>query len=281
MTRENCRMSARGVIALGAALLATRVAHAQIWPNQPAGFQQLTSHSFTTPTGNGWGSPQPFQGIVIADPSAPVSPPQAIRCYRDATSSYGGDFGYEFGQNRAELFVAFAFRLSNPHYGWFDWYQKLLLIDNPTQHMYLHAWMEANNTKVSIRLLDECSSAYCNSHLHDPIGGGAIVNNVLQTTYANNVWHKVEIYYKGNTGNATSRTGILRMWVDGAQVMNHTNANLNPNAQDVWVANIWDSINTQLPQMEWVEYDHVYVSVPRVSGSDTLAPAAPSNLAVN
>jgi hypothetical protein len=96
--------------------------------------------------------------------------------------------------------------------------------------------------------------------------------------FANGAWHKVEIYYKGSTGT-TTEDGALKMWVDNIPLLDRTNVNLNPDAENVMITNIWDSINTALPQEEWVDYDHAYVSVPGATSTGS-PPKAPTHLTV-
>lgn len=229
-----------------------------LWPNEPAGSRVLTDWPFVTATGGGWEAPFGFAGALLSDSSAPVSPPSVVRHYRDSTSTNGGDFIYEFPSGVDELYLGFTVKLSNPHYGWFNGqYQKIVLIGQATQHMY----MQANDISgtADFQLIDEQGSAYRNEHITS--AGGPFPCNIVSCRYALGVWHKIEIYYKASTGTNT-QDGTLKVWIDGTLTASYSNVNLTAQLDDVWIANIWDAINTQLPQQEWVEYDHVRISLP-------------------
>lgn len=273
------------VMALGAIcaalsrLIAANDAHAQTWPNEPDGFQQLTSHPFNAPTGNGWTTPfMPYKGSMTSDPTAPVSGPSAIHSYRNSSSNNGGDFQYMLPSGTREFFFSYAVKLSLPHYGWFNGqYQKLHLLGVGPPHMYLYVYNLDNSKRTGSFQQADAQNSTPNGHVTGCSGGDCpFPCNISSCIRSLGQWHKVEIYYKAGNGN-----GILRQYLDGVLTTSYSNLYLPAISDAIWLCNIWDSINTQLPQTEWVEYDHAYISVPGGSGSTTTPPASPTNLRVN
>lgn len=264
-------------------LITPQDSQAGSWPNEPTGFQALTNWPLNTAEGGGWAaSPPGWSGSYFTDATAPRSPNKGIHNYRDSSSNHGGSLHYGWaGTKKREWFFAFAIKLSNPHFGWFNWYQKVALLDDPGQHLYMWAVTnESTPAYSSVRFYlneDNCGRVgYCNRSYE--IGNGRLANNIANPFWTNGTWHTVEVYYKGST-DSTSQDGTLRMWVDNTRVLDYTDLNLNPNTSEVCLCNIWDSINTGLSQQEWIEYDDVYVSVPSGT-SDPTPPATPRGLQV-
>lgn len=92
------------------------------------------------------------------------------------------------------------------------------------------------------------------------------VNSSVATVAAGSGFRKIEIYLKAST-TATSRDGIIRIWIDGTLSSQYTNANLSPTGFNEYVITpTWDGGALFAPpyrdsSRSWHHYyDHVYIS---------------------
>ena len=96
------------------------------------------------------------------------------------------------------------------------------------------------------------------------------VNSAVATWSAGNPWTRVEIYLKSST-TATSRDGIIRIWINNTLSSDFTNVNIMYNGIEEWQINhTWDGGSRGDLTREWAHYwDHVYWSVRTSGGSGT------------
>ncbi len=123
----------------------------------------------------------------------------------------------------------------------------------------------------------QCSSGWCN-------GRGWLPSNV---SVSKGRWVRVEYFFKMNSisQNVGQPDGALKMWLDGTQVVNHSNMVYRTN-QDAtkkfrqFMFGPWIEVGSPIAQTMWLDELVVGTDEPYVSG-DTSAPAAPGNLNVN
>lgn len=247
------------ILGLAGLISLVSLSFGQSWPNEIPGSQVVSDWGYNTPTGGGW-SGGTSGGIVTvpADQTAGmVSPPYAVHAYRDKTSNHPLSYEYASIPSSGTFFFAFTVRLSNPHFGWFNGqYQKLALIES---HNYIRATNFSGGTCRILPYLNSLDNTHLTVPLHE-WANAELVENINPTRFALGQWHKVEIFYKAST-TTTSRDGILVWWVNGQKIGQYTNLNMN-RPSSFKIGNVWDSINGLLPQEEWVDYDHVRISVP-------------------
>lgn len=233
------------------------------WPNEPAGATVISDWSFDNITGGGWNAPWGVGGKIVSDPTAPLSPSNVWRNTRSATGNDATGLMCALPAGRQDqVYFGFWFKPSNPHCGWFCWYQKVAIVNGAAPHIYLnmHDIDETAGTFTMVALEERAVKVYDTTNAHIT-PDGRLWPNVDGSRFQVGQWHRVEIYAKRST-SSTSRNGILMWWVDGVLRGRYTTMNFELLLTEVWLAQIWDSVDNTLPFTEYVQYDHVHVSIP-------------------
>lgn len=121
-----------------------------------------------------------------------------------------------------------------------------------------------------------CASGWCNGRIWKP-------SNIL----GKDQWVKVETYFKMNTvsQNVGQANGVLKMWINGMQIMNYSNLIYRTN-QDAtkkfrqFIFGPWIEVGAPIAQTMWLDELVLSTDEPYVSG-DISPPAPPQNLFVN
>lgn len=233
------------------------------WPNEQAGSAVLCDWPFDSASGKGFGAPSGGAGRIVADATAPLSPANVWRNTRNKTMNDGGAVAFNLpNAYQNEVFFGYWFKASNPHYGWFGWYQKISMVNDVVPHIYMKM-QEIDETAGTFLIVGHpekviAAKDWENAHIAPD---GIFWPNVHGESYRVGQWYRVEIYCKRST-TSSSRDGIYRWWVNGTLAGNYTTMNFGTPLRKVLLANIWDSVYPDLPYEEYVQYDHLRVSLP-------------------
>lgn len=252
------------------------------WPNEPAGSTPVVDDPLSQLNSNGW-TCYCADVSVFSDPSAPLSGPSVAQ-YRYATGFQAGispGNNYHSLPNLKEIYYGFWWKPSNP------WQNEnmsnvnkitfLMSGDmNVIQTMYwsgssyfLLTGLQPSGTAAS---LDNChlpnsygAPGECGPRGLLPQNGGG--------TITLGVWHRIETYIKHST-TMTSRDGVIRVWLNGTLIVNHTNANLTARPWNQFELNpTWGGLNNTKTQTDYYYYDHIHISAPHGDGGYVPSPS--------
>ncbi len=236
---------------------------ATVWPNEQANSTILCDWPFDSVSASRFGAPGGGGGQIVSDASAPFSPSKVWRNTRNATSRNAGQVSIKMpNAYQREIFYGFWFKASNPHYGWFNWYQKISLLNSEPPHIYMKMQEidEVNGTFLIIGQPEHWRAVRDVENEHIAPDGYFWPNVHSEVSHVGQ-WYRIEVYCKRSTTDS-SKDGIYRWWVNGTLAGNYTTVNLGAPLSEVFLTNVWDSEYADLPYQEYVDYDHMYVSLP-------------------
>ncbi len=238
-------------------------------------------------------------GFSYASPggSGMVSGPRVMDEYMLTGSTQGnGQWGLDFARRR-EIFVGFLWRTTARGYP--NNNNKLVFIKDPSNSFLV--WQGAPGTGAK-RLKWYQQEGVDNCHVNGYVGfftgfcwnasdpakkdGTGWFEPNINASAADvapdaSAFTKVEIYLKASS-TATSKDGIIRIWVNGTLSTEYTNVNqgnqggVTPGGfGNVEITSTWDG-QYQVPGPDWHHYfDHFYVSFPNNSGGVITPPVDP------
>ncbi len=226
-----------------------------VWTHEPAGSALVGEWGFNDFAGNGWTLPWGSSGAIVSDPTAPVSPPNVLKNRRNASGNWATSISHALSNPR-EVYAGFAFKPSNPHYGWFNWYQKLATFTQTLGGNFYTKMQPISGDQFSIEVAFEIAD-----NNHNSLDAGCLRQNVNPKRFTVGQWCKYEVYAKASS-TPTARDGIVAWWCNGELLGYYNNINTNGNFEALFITNIWDAVYDVLPYEEWIMYDHVYLSLP-------------------
>jgi hypothetical protein len=219
----------------------------------------LSDFGFDVPSGGGWTAQKKY-GIVrtIRDESAPLSPPNVLELYYPAGFTGGG---YSPGAERSpplprgvrELYWGVYWKanadwenhLSNINKILFGWINQQMTF-GLTWHW---GWQDAAGNRIQ-RLGFFTGGDYW--HYNQP-------NEILVRP---GQWYQIELYFKTAT-TATSRDGVIRLWVNGVLMADHVGVQTVPGSiTETYLDPDWGGVGgAPMRHANWMRLDHVRLSV--------------------
>lgn len=249
------------------------------WPNEPAGLAPVADHAWkegSLPSNDpsdrpgGWWRFDPADNLsIISSPDAPNASGEALQIrfpkgLQGASSPGIVGFGTETpggamragGSPLGELFVGFHLKLSE---GFERAYSRHLDL------LSFHQWGEGerrNRTALFVvgdegapwRLLmyNELAAGLGDSGIYEGGTDGANVEH--------DRWHKVELYMKRSSARGEP-DGVLRVWVDGASVVDVTDARTADEAiTEFYVSPLWGASRLTKAREDFLWLDGFYLS---------------------
>jgi hypothetical protein len=278
------------------------------WTNEPSGLSAVLDCPFSGQLCpgmfNAYGN-QPLTGVSL-NGQQPPSPTGVLDYFLPAgATSGGGQFGYSFqhnlGRKVREVYLGTWWATNADFVGNRNNSNKLLFISGDGNNNVL-IWSGAPFEPKQILWVNQSVNNNC--HVSGWVGScgdgasqasgyfkpNASYNGVFA---AGSGWHRIEIYQKAST-TASSRDGIIRIWLDGILHTNYSNLNLSEGGfHSVQYNSTWQHAcdGTTVPgfplswyrdcSKEWHHYyDHLRVSVGEGSSASSIdrplgPPAAP------
>ncbi len=297
---------ARIVLALAilAILAIPAVAHAQTWPNQPAGSTVLTDVNWSTntpdgpsnPPGSGWCSTGCGAGLgsITTSTLAPVSPPNVLHHQFNTSNGFGtggNHFDFHTVGGYRTIYVGAYLRTSNPFEGYPSTINKILFLWMVNRGQQIFTFIKANQpfgpfSDVGAALeLHNPPPDIGNCHLSNdgdcPVGTVNVHANRGGFTVPLGQFWRYEVCVRGSE-TPTSRDGSIRWWANGVLVGEYTQLNTpRQNWGEVGLDQAWDGTTLRSTPDFW-EYDHVRIAQGGICGSgggaDTTPPSQVTGL---
>jgi len=247
------------------------------WPNEPAGFTQLTDRSFAALLEDGWQqvpANNPYYSIQV-DASAPQSPP------------YVGEalFPAGFGSGSAPIQVWKAISGYTKLYLAFWWKESANWYGNGVNDKIIYVWIHGNPSVYIVDVGGGSSALHSEVRLQNAPDGGTNFSytgaygsntrlygapNLWQGTpgaadvvLTRSVWHLWEIVLVCNT--AGNYDGYLQWWIDGTKVGYFQGiAFANASASHQWEQVDWQPVyggnGSPVPADQFMRIDHLHAS---------------------
>ena len=262
--------------------------HAQasgFWPNEPAGFKVLTDQPFNSPTPNLplWGS----SGVtsIQTDATAPLSPSNVLQFHYPIGYAEGAAPGqWWFSRYGAtdELFVGFWWKInsgwqqSSPQIGKIFYLQPS---GGGSPNIFWGFTGADQPYGITAQLQEgRGTNGVCNPNC----GSHNFFQNVGNANILSGSWYRIEIYVKMST-TKTSQDGVIKTWVNGAQVISYNNVNFDPSVgtfDSVVIVPVYGGTNGTKTQNDVMAFDHWHVSIPGGGSVDSVPPSPPAGLVV-
>jgi hypothetical protein len=224
------------------------------WPNEPAGFTTITDQLWNATVGAGWNRRSGGTDQIVADASAPMSPPNVLEyIYPIGLVDGVAPATQYYPVNTKEIFVGMWWKPSNPWQGDISNVNKI-------------QFFQVQNSSVYMTMYGPKGGPYeLRVDAQWPEQGSAwLTPNVNSGTVALGQWHRLEWYLKYESRYGAG-DGIIRWWLNGALVGNYMNVRY-PNdggfveyqISPTWGGNTGDVKTEQ----DFYRFDHSYLSKP-------------------
>ena len=251
-------------------------ASAQAWPNEPAGSSLVIEQPFNSLTvpgiTNEYGS-----GQIATDGTAPFSQSNILQECAGPGPGPGTAVNLWTTLNTTQAYVGFWFK-KNYSAGPGAMHKITFLKSNGVP-AYLLGYGNGWNLQWD---LQPDSNSVNNCHIPGAWGDSNCHLFPSSININSNTWYRIEYVVRTST-SSTSRDGIVKMWVNGAVVMNLTNVNWPGLLYQAEINPTWDG-GTPHPTQECQWFDHYRVSTSgsiNGGGSDSTPPASPIGLRVS
>lgn len=220
-----------------------------LWPNEPAGWTTMTDFAFDNYTSGGWHTnPGP---TIIADPTAPVSPPNVAQWFYPAGFGAGSSPGtVYFPATMKDHYVGYTFKYSNPY---------------SNQVVGTKQWYPASSSGSNYFMLFASDSKLWMYVQADGAHGSSynLNGNVSNPTITLGVWHKLEILQRYPSSSAAT-DGVFRWWIDGVLCGNYPNVTWNVSSvyDEVRFVPVWGGIGGAVGFNSFWWVDHIHLSRP-------------------
>jgi len=274
--------------------LVPSMAFAQLWTNKPSGLTVISDCPFSGALCPGWQNIYNTQAYASSS-NAPVSPPSVFDTFLGAFSTTGnGQWIYPL-PNVREVYVGTYWAQNADFEGMGDIANKMIFVQPSGEANFLN-WIQGGRwTPGVLTWVFQQNGGINNCHVSGYIspgcslgpefgpGTGNLTPNVAAPSIAaGSGWHKIEIYQRAST-SATSRDGIIRIWVDGLLSTDYSNLNLGPNGFiDFQINHTWDGgPRNDCPARDctraWHHYwDHMVIATGNGGGSTSPPPPSPT-----
>ena len=287
-------------------------------PNQPANANVVLNCHFDNagnPMCGGLVGNAYVAGSIVSDGSAPESPPNVYRYFRDANALSGGTQLDFYHANATEVYVGLAIKTSPIFRGLDSGSNKIVLhgsnISNSVLGLYGQKGPQGGSGSFQLFWNDQNGGTVNNCHLaQNFLGGGTVANgptvygdcpgglnyfpNVGNGAFSLGQWHYIEWCGKAST-NYTSRDGIYKWFLDGRIIGNYSNVNTGSWWNASYITPTWDGQGTVWGADAWYDIDRwVIASLPAgtcasLSGNggvtpppaDTIAPTQVTGVSIS
>ncbi len=218
------------------------------WPNEPPGFTTLLDCPLSGSLCGMWdayNSATWAPGVNTPAPSTSLVLDQAM-----VAGSTQGNGQYGLGlQNLREIYFGTWWSPNAEFQGTINNTNKMIFFRNPSIDNSFIVWHGQPDVPKTLKWYFQ--AYYDNCHVPGYQGGcynqgdgtgwlNPNVNAGAATIAPGSGWHRIELYLKSST-TATSRDGVLRMWVNGSMTHNYSTLNLLPlGANDFQFNTAWD-----------------------------------------
>lgn len=244
-----------------ALVVAGRSSGAGPHPNQPSGFTEVGTHSFTTKSASGWNDFSTGAWAVDTAANGPLSPPNGVKLAMTPGSvacPHGGPWEMSIGGSRRAIYVHWAYKVSSNHW----WYES----GHNKWPFGLH--ISADGGRATVYFMEVFGVGQANGETEfvtqvTPFTD-AIHPNVTNVPIVRGNWHEGELLlYLGTPGN---NDGVLKWWVNGTLVGNYTMNFMasnwtNPRYTLIQALACIYGHNPQPTVTSEAWLDHIYVSV--------------------
>ena len=250
---------------------APSTAAAQTWPNEPSGSGVVVEQPFNSLTVSGITN-EYGGGQIATDGTAPLSPPNILQECAGPGPGPGTAVNLWTTLNTTQAYVGFWFK-KNYSAGPGAMHKITFLKSNGVP-AYLLGY--GNGWNLQWDLQPDSESV---NNCHIPGAWGDVNCHLFPSSISLNsgTWYRIEYLVRTST-SSTSRNGIIKMWVNGAVVMNLTNVNWPGVLYQAEINPTWDG-GTPHPTQECQWFDHYRIATDSVP-TDTSPPNAPTNLTV-
>jgi hypothetical protein len=245
------------------------VSAADIWPNAPPGFQNVSSEGFNALTEDGWATLQRDttngSGASIAsDVAAPVSPPNVLQ-YTFGTGFQGGHTPgvtyYDLAVPVKETYFGFWWKPSDP------WQNHVASGVNKLGFLLTRA--TATDGGIVIIMFSSGGPYTVQVITEFPPSGDIrrLPPNLAATPVTLGVWHRVEWYVKYSS-TPTTPDGATRWWLDGVPQASYSDLKMPADSgfSEYQLAPTWGGTGGTKIERDFFCYDHAYISSPPGGG---------------
>jgi hypothetical protein len=245
-------------------------------------------------------------GGGIQPGNGPLSPPNSFKYLLSPNASSGGT-QLDISFSTRHIFVGATIKTNADFVGYANGNNKIFLIRNDEAPSVVELFTSLTGVGTGpaewstgqVGYNNQNSGVLDNCHLDnvagDCPGGVNMYSNKASVPWTRGTYHKLEVELKSSTTN-TSRDGIVRIWLDGALTMEHTNANtgqspwssisITPTWDGQGAAQCWNGATNLYgrdcsKQWSW-EIDHFYISsiTGGGGGADTTPPSRPAKVQI-
>src|SRR5882724_4558313 len=225
------------------------------WPNEPTGMTLVTDEPFNALVEGGWRMVQRQttngSGLaLIADPTAPHSPPGVLQFTYAQGFVAGSEPGVEFYDPPSpilETYFAFWWKPSNPfqNEGASNVNKIAFLL---TQSADIYIMMQAVGSRYRIAVEPEF-----------PGDTRVMAPNVTDTTVTLGQWHLIEWYVKCSSSPST-RDGLTKWWLDGVLQGSYTDLLTPGGFTEYQLAPTWGGLYSVKSETDYYWFDHARIS---------------------
>jgi hypothetical protein len=238
------------------------VSAADIWPNLPPAFQDVSDEGFNALTEHGWVTLQRDttngSGASIAsDWAAPVSPPSVLQ--------YTFGTGFKGGHTPAVTYYDLATPVKETYFG-FWWKPSDPWQNNSESGVnkigFLLTSQTATNGEAAIIMFSTGGPYTVQVVSEFPADTRRLSPNVTATPVTLGVWHRVEWYAKFST--PSTRNGVMRWWLDGVLQGSYTDIETPDDLgyKEYQLAPTWGGVVGTKNERDFYCYDHAFIGNP-------------------
>jgi len=233
------------------------------WPNEPSGLTVLSDQPWNTLGSWVLNDNTAGHSSLVSLSGLPFSPSGALQDLSPIGMTGGGDaigpgradFYIPSAQQPTEMYVGMWVKLSNPYQPHSSGVQKIMYLHDNNGVNFSALWLEIYGTGSPFRASLVNQFYGCPSIRLDP--------NMTQTPIRPGEWHRFEMYVKmASTGSSSD--GILQVWVDGVLNVNRTDlctqGSNTYKMESVRLSGMWGGIGDSKTEIDYLWYDHTYVS---------------------
>lgn len=253
----------RQSLLIGMLLALAAPAWAQTWPNEPPGSTIINDWNWDSCPGGGW-QPAFGCGQIVSDATAPLSPSNVMQYTYNPSTGVGGGDPYLLLGSLTELYIGLWVKPSNPFIGYSNQLNKVFTV---WLHSGENIWIEmfgdpggpyAFMVNLSLVGVNNC---HLNLGYGDCPGPYLVFPHLASGATSLGSWQLLEVYYKIST-TATSKDGIVRVWLGGTKIIESTAVNTPQSGfSHISLTPAWagpgDPVRTHADT--WL-FDHVHVS---------------------
>ena len=235
--------------------------------NEPPGMTVISDRPFNALNELGWFDNEYKTGnqTIVADATAPISPPNVVRIHLPAGSGEGGGQGsgdYTL-PNQRTLYVRYAGKFSSNWQGSSSGVDKTFYVYTSTGVPSVYFNMSGSGVTVKVPQMAGQDMIFPGpGNFSDPVNPDFKPNLVPSATVPLGTWHTIELVLVGNT--AGNRDGSFDWYVNGVHVGSQSGIQFTSGAA-VW--NLFHytllysgNVSSNPTNAQDVFFDHIYLS---------------------